>query len=168
MPELSPAAQAVLDAAFDPWQSTDTPVSIAAAVLRAAADQVAPLGYEDVWTDGRILQYEKRDPVREKLLAIAEELEAIDEKLEERSPISVKEQCPDRLAIGDIWEFETEVKVKGKRKLQAVTLQYEVKRFHHGECAWQLQSLDGQHYVYLWEHAPQYEEMTYIGTKKSD
>jgi hypothetical protein len=38
MPELSPAAQAVLDAAFDPWQSTDTPVSIAAAVLRAAAD----------------------------------------------------------------------------------------------------------------------------------
>ena len=76
MPELSPAAQAVLDAAFDPWQSTDTPASIAAAVLRAAADQVAPLGYEDVWTDGRILQYEKRDPVREKLLAIADELEA--------------------------------------------------------------------------------------------
>jgi hypothetical protein len=37
---------------------------------------VAPLGYEDVWTDGRILQYEKRDPVREKLLAIADELEA--------------------------------------------------------------------------------------------
>jgi hypothetical protein len=51
-------------------------VSIAAAVLRAAADQVAPLGYEDVWTDGRMLQYEKRDPVREKLLAIAAELEA--------------------------------------------------------------------------------------------
>jgi hypothetical protein len=40
MTELSPAAQAVLDAAFDPWQSTDTPVSIAAAVLRAAADQL--------------------------------------------------------------------------------------------------------------------------------
>jgi hypothetical protein len=38
MTDLSPAAQAVLDAAFDPWQSTDTPVSIAAAVLRAAAD----------------------------------------------------------------------------------------------------------------------------------
>jgi hypothetical protein len=75
MPELSPAAQAVLDAAFDFWQSTDTPASIAAAVLRAAADQVAPLGYEDVWTDGRILQYEKRDLVREKLLVIADELE---------------------------------------------------------------------------------------------
>jgi hypothetical protein len=88
--------------------------------------------------------------------------------LEEASPAPDKEQRPDRLVIGDIWEFETEVKVKGKRKLQAVTLQYEVKRFHHGECAWQLQSLDGQHYVYLWEHAPQYEEMTYIGTKKSD
>jgi hypothetical protein len=47
-----------------------------AAALRAAADQVVPLGHEDVWTDGRILQYEKRDPVREKLLAIADELEA--------------------------------------------------------------------------------------------
>jgi len=42
MTDLSPAAQAVLDAAFDPWQSTDTPASIAAAALRAAADQVVP------------------------------------------------------------------------------------------------------------------------------
>jgi acyl-CoA reductase-like NAD-dependent aldehyde dehydrogenase len=40
MTELSPAAQAVLDAAFDPWQSTDTPASIVAAALRAAADQL--------------------------------------------------------------------------------------------------------------------------------
>lgn len=40
MTDLSPAAQAVLDAAFDPWQSTDTPASIAAAALRAAADEV--------------------------------------------------------------------------------------------------------------------------------
>jgi hypothetical protein len=76
MSELSPAAQAVLDAAFDPWQSTDTPASIAAAALRAVANEVVPLSYEDVWTDGRMLQYEKNDPVREKLLAIADELEA--------------------------------------------------------------------------------------------
>ena len=76
MTDLSPAAQAVLDAAFDFWQSTDTPASIAAAALRAAAEIVAPLSYEDVWTDGRMLQYEKNDPVREKLLAIADELEA--------------------------------------------------------------------------------------------
>ncbi len=40
MSELSPAAQAVLDAAFDSWQSTDTPASIAAAALRAVADQL--------------------------------------------------------------------------------------------------------------------------------
>jgi hypothetical protein len=40
MPDLSPAAQAVIDAAFDPWQSTDTPASIAAAALRAAADHI--------------------------------------------------------------------------------------------------------------------------------
>jgi hypothetical protein len=47
----------------------------AAAVLRAAADEVVPLGYEDVWTDGKMLQYEKHDPIRERLLAIATELE---------------------------------------------------------------------------------------------
>ncbi len=80
MSELSPAAQAVLDAAngAQSYGSDDCLNEsrwIAAAALRAAADQVAPLGYEDVWTDGRILQYEKRDPVREKLLAIAAELE---------------------------------------------------------------------------------------------
>jgi hypothetical protein len=81
MSELSPAAQAVFwefNSAFD-WVQDAVPgpqYKAIAAALRAAADQVAPLGYEDVWTDGRILQYEKRDPVREKLLAIADELEA--------------------------------------------------------------------------------------------
>jgi hypothetical protein len=79
MSELSPQAQEVFwafnQAASgkpDDWHY----LPAIAAALRAAADQVAPLGYEDVWTDGRILQYEKRDPVREKLLAIADELEA--------------------------------------------------------------------------------------------
>jgi hypothetical protein len=79
MSELSPQAQEVFwafnQAASgkpDDWHY----LPAIAAALRAAADQVAPLGYEDVWTDGRILQYEKRDPVREKLLAIAAELEA--------------------------------------------------------------------------------------------
>jgi len=40
MTNLSPAAQAVLDAAFAPWETIDTPESIAAAALRAAADTV--------------------------------------------------------------------------------------------------------------------------------
>ena len=75
MSELSPAAQAVWNAAYNTPEDCSYEHDLAAA-LRAAADQVAPLGYEDVWTDGRILQYEKRDPVREKLLAIADELEA--------------------------------------------------------------------------------------------
>jgi hypothetical protein len=77
MSELSPAARAVFDAYISHWTADPyeiSPEALAAALL-AAADQVAPLGYEDVWTDGRILQYEKRDPVREKLLAIAAELE---------------------------------------------------------------------------------------------
>jgi len=75
MTDLSPAAQAVLDGFRAVPTLMDGP-SIAGA-LRAAADIVAPLGYEDVWTDGRILQYEKHDPVREKLLTIADELEAL-------------------------------------------------------------------------------------------
>jgi hypothetical protein len=79
MPELSSQAQEVFwafnrAASGKPYDWHYLPAI--AAALRAAADQVAPLGYEDVWTDGRILQYEKRDPVREKLLAIADELEA--------------------------------------------------------------------------------------------
>ncbi len=80
---LSPAAQAVKDAVIalytDQQQIRDwgwrLDAPTVAAALRAAADQVVPLSYEDLWTDGRMLQYEKRDPVREKLLAIAAELE---------------------------------------------------------------------------------------------
>jgi hypothetical protein len=83
---LSPAAQVVLTAAtqklycLDP---EDVPMSASeygsaiAAALRAAADEVVPMGYEDIWTDGRMLQYEKQDPVRDKLFAIANELEAM-------------------------------------------------------------------------------------------
>ncbi len=78
--KLSPAAQAVLDAAngaqsYGPDDCLNESRWVAAAALRAAVDQVTPLSYEDVWTDGRILQYEKRDPVRETLLFIADELE---------------------------------------------------------------------------------------------
>lgn len=80
--QLSSAAQAVMDAAADVyWDWSDmSPASsstIAAAALRAAAEIVAPLTYEDVWTDGRMLQYKKEDPIREKLLAIADEIESL-------------------------------------------------------------------------------------------
>jgi hypothetical protein len=149
---LSPAAQAVLDAcneAVERLPLTAEPeqfsVALIAAALRAAAPQMEFV----------------QDHL--KLLAIATEIEA-----EETASVSVKKQRPARLVVGDIWEFETEVRVKGKRKPQDVTLQWVVKGYHPGECAWQLQSLDGQHYVYLWEHAPQYEEMTYIGTQNND
>jgi len=40
MTKLSPAAQAVYDAAFEPWETADKPELIAAAALRAAADEV--------------------------------------------------------------------------------------------------------------------------------
>ena len=79
MTDFSPAAQAVLDAFLKApmgQSHVDDDLIAIAAALRAAADQVVPLSYEDVWADGRMLQYEKQDPVREKLLAIAAELEA--------------------------------------------------------------------------------------------
>jgi hypothetical protein len=74
MSELSPAAQAVLDAAFDPWQSSDTPASIAAAALRAVVDQVVPvprLPYDSCCDVSAAA-------IRAELLAIAVELEAHD------------------------------------------------------------------------------------------
>ena len=73
MTDLSPAAQAVLDAAFDPWQSTDTPASIAAAVLRAAADQVVPSNALYARSCCEFVG----EQCRAQLLAIAEELDSV-------------------------------------------------------------------------------------------
>lgn len=69
---------------------------------------------------------------------------------------------PSRLNVNDIWEFETEVKERGRMK--AETMQWRVVQWHVGESAWQLQSLDGKHFTYLMDFAPQYEEMKFIGT----
>ena len=76
--ELSPAALTVWSAFLDhyEWEVTQTELCAVAAALRAAAEVVAPVSYEDIYTDGRMLQYEKDDPIRNKLLAIADELEA--------------------------------------------------------------------------------------------
>ena len=71
---LSPAAQAVLDAAMEAWYTKDDAPSIAAAALRAAANQVVPIEHElinDCW-------YEKSDLIRKELLTIAAELETVD------------------------------------------------------------------------------------------
>ncbi len=84
MTNLSPAAQAVLDAAAEVyWDWSDlSPASsstIAAAALRAAADQVVPPALEEEFYNrnstisGRLL---KAVEIREELLAIATELEA--------------------------------------------------------------------------------------------
>lgn len=78
MTELSPAALTVWSAFVDryEWEVTTEELFAVAAAMRAAAEIVAPVSYEDIYTDGRVLQYEKENPVREKLLAIATELEA--------------------------------------------------------------------------------------------
>ena len=83
MTNLSPAAQAVVKA-VDHYETTHwlTPREVAAAALRAAADQVAPEDF-DYW-DGSAGDYasgcetgqnERNAHVRAELLAIADELE---------------------------------------------------------------------------------------------
>jgi uncharacterized protein YfiM (DUF2279 family) len=64
MTELSPAAQAVLDAAHEAWITKDDAPSIAAAALRAAVEQTFP--------DERDTETEL---IRSDLLAIAAELD---------------------------------------------------------------------------------------------
>lgn len=69
---------------------------------------------------------------------------------------------PDRLRVGDVWEFWTEVNMKGKQKPVDKLLQWEVVGWHDGQYAWELQSLDGEHRTYLMEFAPSYEEMRFV------
>ena len=87
MTDLSPAAQAVLDAVVDgalpPFHVIARPM--AAAALRAAADQVVPevkeppCGEREPWPQGyqlmRDAQWEKCQQLRSDILAIAAELE---------------------------------------------------------------------------------------------
>ena len=81
MAELSPAAQAVLDAATERWLDVDDdiPAQVAVAALRAAADQVVP---EEESCEGGFsdsLEHQcrasERRLARAELLAIATELE---------------------------------------------------------------------------------------------
>jgi hypothetical protein len=74
---------------------------------------------------------------------------------------------PDRLRVGDVWEFWTEVNIKGKTKPVDILLQWEVVGWHNGEYAWKLQSLDGEHKTYLMEFAPSYEEMRFIRSNET-
>ena len=71
---LSPAAQAVLDAALQVSNLSPT-VSVAAAALRAAADQVVP-EYETTPGGSKIWPSEPVPSIRGGFLAIADELEA--------------------------------------------------------------------------------------------
>ena len=81
MTDLSPAAQAVLDAANNeldhaPWDVSYLAKPAVAAALRAAADQVVP--EEPLYGGDQRWEYERdaRQESRKKLLAIATELEA--------------------------------------------------------------------------------------------
>jgi hypothetical protein len=73
MTDLSPAAQAVLDAAINVAESPDAE-AIAAAALRAAADQVVPT---DALYARSCCEF-TGEGARAALLAIADELEAND------------------------------------------------------------------------------------------
>ena len=70
MPELSPTAQAVLDA----YENSYTESGLVAA-LRAAADQVVPPEQKTPW--GSVIQAHAAElRIRNELLVIADELEA--------------------------------------------------------------------------------------------
>ena len=75
MTRLSPEAQAVLDAFLAEWDvyAVDKACYGIAAAIRTAAYEVLPR--EDELIDYCV--YEKRNPVREKFLEIADELEAL-------------------------------------------------------------------------------------------
>lgn len=79
MSDLSPAAQAVLDAYMNNCGWLDGPLErdyrCAAAVLRAAADQVVP-EYETTPGGSKIWPSEPVSFIRQRFLAIADELEA--------------------------------------------------------------------------------------------
>lgn len=84
MTSLSPQAQAVRDAASSAYWSAEQEAPndaevIAAAALRAAADQVAPEVYFS-YTDHRDWDQgmeARNDAIREAILAIADELEGV-------------------------------------------------------------------------------------------
>lgn len=103
------------------------------------------------WQQGSMAGFEWRD------IPIVE--------LDEPGP-EPEEPPPDRIRAGDIWEFETDVLVKGNRKMKPMTLQWEVVGWHHGELSWQLKCLNEKvlspQYIYLLTHEPQYTEMTRI------
>ena len=84
MTDLSPAAQAVLDAAnnssaYGPEDCLNEARQIAAAALRAAVDQVMP--EESLYGGNQRWMFERdaRQESRKKLLAIANELENIND-----------------------------------------------------------------------------------------
>ena len=82
MTDLSPAAQAVLNAASDVyWDWSDmspaSPSTIAAAVLRAAADQVVPTEEAMPLNLAYRVRWDALQSVRYQLLGIAAELEAL-------------------------------------------------------------------------------------------
>jgi len=73
MSELSPAAEAVLDA----YRSSHLSINNLAAALRAAADQVVPPTLEEEYNDrNQALPLKKMVEIRQKLNAIADELDA--------------------------------------------------------------------------------------------
>ena len=75
MTELSPAAQAVLDAYNDATSRVATDMAVIAAALRAAADQVVLEDVDMPINLAHRVRWDARQSVRYQLLAIAAELE---------------------------------------------------------------------------------------------
>lgn len=55
-----------------------------------------------------------------------------------------KEPEANRLRLGDIWEFEMDVALKGKKRRQPLTLQWKVMAWFDGDRTYQLKCLDAR------------------------
>lgn len=69
-PNLSTRTQAAVEA----YEMTTDKYKALGAFLHSVVNEVFPVEYEEVYKDGRMLQYEKEDPTREKLMAMVTEL----------------------------------------------------------------------------------------------
>ena len=90
-----------------------------------------------------------------------------DDSAVERARVALAER-PNRLSTGDVWEFSAEVLPKGKAKPVNKLLQWEVLLWHSFLEMRELQSLDGEHTIYVEEDAPCYnEEMRFIRSSET-
>jgi hypothetical protein len=83
-------------------------------------------------------------------------LDKIDEVLGIK--IDLKAPPPDRLRLGDIWEFEYEYRPKGKKRLVTERMHFRVVGWSETEGLFRLEARDGEFVVYETRFCPGWYE----------